>query len=61
MNIRNMSDVALYSLIVSIFLAIVFFLVTFQARMEARTFCKLTGRTDVTWWDALWVELRVSE
>lgn len=31
------------------------------AVMEARTFCKLTGRTDVTWWDAIWVDLRVVE
>ena len=32
-----------------------------QAVMEARTFRKLSGRTDVTWFDALWVELRVIE
>lgn len=30
-----------------------------KSMMEAKTFNKLTGRTDVTWKDALWVELRV--
>ena len=30
-----------------------------SAHMEARSFRKLTGRADVTWFDALWVELRV--
>lgn len=31
-----------------------------QTTMEARTYNKLTG-ADVTWWDALWVDLRVQE
>lgn len=30
-----------------------------SATAEATSFRKLTGRTDVTTWDALWVELRV--
>lgn len=30
-----------------------------QASQEARTFNKLTHRSDVTTWDALWVNLRV--
>lgn len=29
------------------------------AANEAKSFRKLTGRTDVTTWDAVWVELRV--
>jgi uncharacterized membrane protein len=29
--------------------------------MEARTFRRLSGRSDVTWFDALWVELRMIE
>lgn len=40
-----------------IFLVLVFF-ATIQPRMESKTYNKLTG-ADTTWWDALWVELRV--
>ena len=31
-----------------------------QAKMESATFNKLTG-AQTTWWDAMWVELRVME
>lgn len=30
----------------------------FSARMEANTYNRITG-ADVTWWEALWVELRL--
>ena len=32
----------------------------FQAKMESATYNKLTG-AQTTWWDALWVELRVQD
>lgn len=32
--------------------------VFFQALMESNTYNRLTG-ANTTWWDALWVELRV--
>lgn len=36
-------------------------LVTFvQASMESKTYNKLTG-AHTTWWDAMWVELRVQD
>lgn len=35
-------------------------LVVFSSSMEARAYNRLTeGRPDATWWDALFVELRV--
>lgn len=51
----------IFVLIVLLILGGTFVLFTYDSYLEARTFCKLTGRTDVTWWDAMWVELRVSE
>jgi hypothetical protein len=32
----------------------------FMAHQEAATYNRLTG-ADVTWWDALWVDLRVMD
>jgi len=32
----------------------------FQAKMESDTYNRLTG-AHTTWWDALWVELRVQD
>ncbi len=32
----------------------------FQPLMESRTYNKLTG-ANTTWWDAFWVELRVTD
>ena len=36
------------------------FAVLIQAKFESATYNKLTG-AETTWWDALWVELRVNE
>lgn len=44
--------------ILGILLCVALF-VFLQAHNEASSFRKLTGRPDVTTWDALWVELRV--
>ena len=52
--------VGLWSLVPIGIALMVFYAVTFQARMESATFNKLTG-ANTTWWDALWVELRVQE
>ena len=43
----------------AVFLTLVMAFMVFTSYMEARSFRKLTGRADVTWFDALWVELRV--
>jgi hypothetical protein len=53
-----------YSLLYIAIFAILFFsliggVVFFQAHMEAKTYNKLTG-SNATWWDAMWVELRVT-
>jgi len=32
-----------------------------SSHFEAKTFCKLTGRTDITTWDAMWINLRVDD
>jgi hypothetical protein len=55
----SFSDKVVATIVLMIVLCLFFVGFTCQARMEANTFNKLTGRTDVTWWDALWVELRV--
>ena len=42
-------------------IGLILVVVLFVAHQEAATFRKLTGRTDVTTWDALWVNLRVDD
>jgi hypothetical protein len=54
------SDLPVLLLLSAIFLAILVLCVTFQPVMESRTYNRLTG-ADTTWWDALWVELRVQD
>lgn len=44
-----------------IFVILLFFgLGVFFAHMEAKTYNKITGN-NVTWWDAMWVDLRVQD
>ena len=47
------------AILVVFFLALAFGLTCGAATQEAKSFRKLTGRTDVTTWDAIWVQLRV--
>jgi hypothetical protein len=53
------SDKAFWAAILIGPLAIAF-CIWFQASMESHTYNKLTG-ANTTWWDALWVELRVQD
>lgn len=45
------------TLIVICFLGLMFI----QPYFEAKSYRKITGRTDVTTWDALWLNLRVCD
>lgn len=44
--------------VLAVVLVVIAFFVT--AKMQSDTYNKLTG-AHTTWWDALWVELRVSD
>jgi hypothetical protein len=53
------TELTVYALLVVGVLALAGGVAWLQAHNEAASFRKLTGRTDVTTWDAIWVELRV--
>jgi len=59
MNNKGDSSLAVLIGLTILFLAIVAGAGIFQAHMEASTYNKLTGG-NATWFDALWVELRVT-
>lgn len=44
----------------SLILCIAFFFGFIQPKMESSTYNKITG-AQTTWWDALWLELRVAD
>lgn len=50
--------IKLFVLIISIIIVGGISASVFQAKMESDTYNRLTG-AQTTWWDALWVELRV--
>lgn len=43
-----------------VFFVIAFLIAVVQAHMEAKTYNKVTGN-NVTWWDAMWIDLRVQD
>lgn len=59
MKEETKSDWAIIGIIAAIVITIAWSLV-FQPYMESTTYNKLTG-AKTTWWDALWVELRVQD
>lgn len=56
---KGFTLIELLTLLAIVLILVAIPLITFiQASQESKTYNKLTG-TSTTWWDALWVELRV--
>lgn len=55
-----MNKLTVGELLVILFIVCLISAIPIQAYMESRTYNKLTG-ANTTWFDALWVELRVQD
>ncbi len=58
MNSKGFTEIHAIVCLIICMLLFIFAVVFVQATMESKTYNKLTG-AQTTWWDALWVELRV--
>lgn len=55
-----MKELSIITVLVILSIALLLGLIALQPSMESKTYNKLTG-ANTTWWDAMWVELRVQD
>lgn len=55
-----MKELSIITVLTALTIALLLGLAAVQPIMESKTYNKLTG-ANTTWWDAMWVELRVQD